>query len=36
MARAQRTMGDMAEAGDAPFGGEVRLESQVIPVPHLL
>ena len=28
-AQSQRLMGDMNEAGDAPFGGEVQVDSQV-------
>ena len=28
-AQSQRLMGDMNEAGDAPFGGEVQIDSQV-------
>jgi hypothetical protein len=31
-AQSARLMGDMNDAGDAPFGGEVRLDSKV-PVP---
>lgn len=35
-AAAARLMGDMNDAGDAPFGGEVRLDSKVghsLPLP---
>ena len=28
-AQSQRLMGDMNDAGDAPFGGEVQVDSQV-------
>ena len=28
-AQSQRLMGDMNDAGDAPFGGEVQIDSQV-------
>ena len=37
-AQSQRLMGDMNDAGDAPFGGEVQVDSQVqaIDCLHLL
>ena len=28
-AQSQRLMGDMNDAGDAPFGGEMQVDSQV-------
>ena len=35
-AQSARLMGDMKEAGDAPFGGEVELDSKVRPRPSEL